>query len=162
MPTVRAFLVLALLSVSSATAQSRLVPSVLEGVWMRSEQLRPDQTKFPAQPGMRIFSGGHYSWLAVFGEDPRPALPDENGSASELNGVWGDERFTAESGTFRIDGETITQRPLVAKNPNQMDPDWYVTLSWRLVGDTLYMAQVENPTGLLFGRQPTGLYVRVR
>ena len=162
MPTVRAFLILALLSASSAAAQSRLRPSSLDGVWIRTEQLRPDQTSFPAQPGMRIFSGGHYSWLAVFGEEPRPPLPAENGSAEELSGVWGDDRFTAEAGTFRIDGNLVTQRPIVAKNPNQMDPDWFVTLNWRLVGDTLYLSQVENPTGLLFGRQPTGLYIRVR
>ena len=162
MPTVRALLVaVALLAAGSAEAQSRLRPSVLEGVWVRSEQIRPDQTKFPAQPGMRIFAGGHYSWVAVFGEEPRPPLPDETGSAAELRAVW-DASFTAESGTFRVDGGTITQRPIVAKNPNQMDPDWYVTLSWRIAGDTLDMAQVENPTGLLFGRQPTGLYVRVR
>ena len=161
MLSVRAFIVLALLSAGAADAQSRLRPSALEGVWMRSQQLRPDQTRYPAQPGMRIFSGGHYSWLAVFGEEPRPPLPDSTGTAAELRAVW-DGAFTAESGTFRVDGGTITQRPLVAKNPNQMDPNWYVTLSWRIVGDTLYMAQVENPTGLLFGRQPTGLYIRVR
>ena len=162
MTTVRALLVLvALLSAGSAEAQSRLRPSVLDGVWIRSEQLRPDQTSFPAQPGMRIFSGGHYSWLAVFGEEPRPPLPDSTGSAAELRAVWG-ASFTAEPGTFRIDGELITQRPIVAKNPDQMDPDWFVTLNWRLVGDTLYLSQVEDPTGLLFGRQPTGLYIRAR
>lgn len=29
-----------------------------------------------------------------------------------------------ESGTFQVLGETITQRPLVAKNPEQMDLSW--------------------------------------
>ena len=162
MLTVRALLVLvALLSAGSAEAQTRLRPSVLEGVWIRTQQIRVDQTRHPAQPGMRIFAGGHYSWLAVFGEEPRPPLPDENGSAEELRAVW-DASFTAESGMFRIDGQLITQRPLVAKNPNQMEEDWYVTLNWRIVADTLYMVQHSNPTGLLFGTQPTGMYVRAR
>ena len=129
MLTVRAlFVVVALLSAGSADAQSRLRPSALEGVWMRTQQLRPDQTRYPAQPGMRIFSGGHYSWLAVFGEEPRPPLPDSTGTAAELRAVW-DGSFTAESGTFRVDGQLITQRPLVAKNPDQIEEDWYVTLN---------------------------------
>ena len=162
MSTARALIVIALLSAGSADAQTRLRPSVLEGVWIRTEQIRVDQTRHPAEPGMRIFSGGHYSWIAVFGEEPRPELPDENASAEELSSVWGDGMLTAESGTFRIDGELITQRPLVAKNPNQMEEDWYVTLNWRLVGDTLYMVQHSNPTGLLFGTQPTGMYTRAR
>ena len=75
--------------------------------------------------------------------------------------MWGDA-FHAESGTFQVLGETITPRPLVAKNPEQMDPSWFATLSYRLVGDTLFLAQVENPTGLLVGMQPRGKYVRVR
>lgn len=161
MPAVLAFLVLALLSADPADAQSRLIPSVLEGAWERVEQIRTDMTRFSAQPGLRIFSGGRYSWVAIFGEEPRPPLPDSNGTAAELMAVWGDA-FHAEAGTFELVSGTITQHPIVAKNPEEMDPSWYVTLSYRLVGDTLYLAQLENPTGPLHGRQPTGKYVRVR
>ena len=163
MPTVRAFLVFAVLSASAADAQSRLNPSVLEGVWVRVEQIRPDQTKYASQPGLRIFSGGHYSWVAAFGEGPRPAMPDSaTATAAQLRSVWGNTAFTAESGTFVVQGGQLTQTPVVAKNPGEMGQGWYENFSFRVVGDTLYMTQIENPRGILLGTQPTGKYVRVR
>jgi hypothetical protein len=162
MLVLRAFLVAAVLSAGSLAAQSRTAPSVLEGVWQRVEQIRPDMTRFPAQPGLRIFSGGHYSWLAVLGEGPRPALPDSaTATPAQLRAVWGNS-FVAETGTFRVQGEQMTQTPIVAKNPAEMAADWYTIFTFRLVGDTLYLAQVQNPTGMLLGTQPTGKYLRVR
>ena len=116
MPTVRAFLALVLLSMPAAEAQSRLNPSILEGVWLRVEQFRADQTRFPAQPGMRIFSGGHYSWIAVLGEGPRPPMPDSaSATAAQLRAVWGNTALVAESGTFMIQGQQLTQSPIAAK-----------------------------------------------
>jgi hypothetical protein len=148
---------------SAARAQSSSQPSVLEGVWSRVEQIRPDQTKYPSQPGLRIFQGGHYAWVAVFGEGPRPALPDSaTATASQLRSVWGDGAFQAEAGAFRVQGNQLTETPAVSKNPDQMGDGWYTTFSFRLVGDTLYLAQMENPNGMLLGTQPTGRYVRVR
>jgi hypothetical protein len=148
---------------SAARAQSASQPSVLEGVWSRIEQIRPDQTKYPSQPGMRIFRGGNYAWVAVFGEAARPPLPDTaTATAAQLRSVWGDGAFQAEAGTFRVQGNQLTETPTVSKNPEQMGEGWYTTFSFRLVGDTLYLAQMENPKGMLLGTQPTGRYVRVR
>lgn len=159
MPTLRAFLILTVFSAGSVDAQSRARPSVLEGVWQRVEQIRFDQTSHPAQPGLRIFSGGHYSWTMIVGEDPRPPLR-ESATAQEVRAAW--DLLIAETGTFQVVGETITQRPLVAKDPAQMDPSWFTALSFRIIEDTLYLAQVENPSGMLLGMQPAGKYVRVR
>lgn len=163
MLTARALVVVAALSAAaSAKAQSSSNPSVLEGVWTRVEQIRPDQTRYPAQPGLRIFHGGHYSWVTVLGEGPRPAMPDTTAAtAAQLRAIWGGP-FHAESGTFRVQGEQMTQVPIVGKNPDEMGPDWYLTFSFRIVGDTLYLAQIQNPRGMLLGTQPMGKYVRVK
>jgi hypothetical protein len=45
------------------------------------------------------------------------------------------------------DGNRITMRPIVAKNPAVMGPGSFITYSYKLVGDTIWVTQQRNQNG---------------
>src|SRR5688572_21224154 len=119
MPTLRALLVLALLSAGTAEAQSRAAASAaaLEGAWSRIESgPAAGTTRNPTPPGVMLFVDGHYSWVYLSGPQPRPPMPGPNGTAAELRAVLGP--IVAEAGTYEVSGQTMTRRRIVSKNPN--------------------------------------------
>jgi hypothetical protein len=114
----------------------------LEGVWQGVEAKwtgpTPGTNSNP-QPGFYIFTKNHYSTVAVIGDKPRPQAQDvEKATADELRAMWGP--FVANAGTYEISGDTLTTRPLVAKNPKVMSPGSSATASFKLEGDTLTLA----------------------
>ena len=67
-------------------------------------------------------------------------------SADELRAAWGP--FAGEAGTYEVTTDNvITMRPLVAKNPAAMAPGAFVTYSYKLDGDTLWVTQQRNQNG---------------
>jgi hypothetical protein len=60
--------------------------------------------------------------------------------------VWGS--FVGEAGTYEVtDGNLITMRPIVAKNPAVMRPGSVITYSYKLDGDTMWVTQQRNQNG---------------
>ena len=45
------------------------------------------------------------------------------------------------------DGNVITMRPIVAKNPAAMGPGVFITYSYKLEGDTMWVTQQRNQNG---------------
>ncbi len=73
--------------------------------------------------------------MFVNGTEARPLVP-QNATNAELVAAWGP--FTAQAGTYEVNGSTITYHQIVAKNANGMLPE-NATYSreFRIDGNTL-------------------------
>lgn len=146
---------------SAAPASAQMSDSALQGVWNRVEQVRADGiATFEAQPGMRIFMNGYYSWVYVTGDQPRPRRMPQGATPEQRAAIWG--QFDAESGSYEATGNTVTTRAMVAKDPDAMASGVFITFSYRISGDTLSLTQVETQAGPRGPGMPTGKYVRVK
>ena len=122
----------------------------LQGVWQVVELT----TTGPAartmaipepRPNLTIITARHYSRIQVEAET-RPVLADvTKASADELRAAWGP--FSGEAGTYVIEGNLITMRPIVAKNPAAMAPKAFSRWSYKLEGDTLWVIAQTNQDG---------------
>ena len=99
------------------------------------------------RPNLTIFTGRHYSQVHVDAEGPRPVLADvTKASADDLRAVWGP--FVGEAGTYEVtNGSVITMRPIAAKNPAVMRPGSFITYSYKLDGDTMWVTEQRNQKG---------------
>ena len=159
MRTVGLALYMAILLVPSGL-DGQSVAERLQGAWRVvaiGSDAPPTGERDPAQPGLLLFAGDHYSYTLV--TRPRPDMPRGLAAAEDLLAVW--NPFTANAGTFEISGDTMTRRPLVAKNPNAMGPGIYNEYTFRMTADTLWITTVGTETGP--ARNPTTVrYERVR
>jgi len=139
----------ALLSGVGAIAQSK--PGSLQGVWQTVELTTTGPgartiTIPEPRPNLTIITARHYSRVEVQAEQPRPILAEvAKATADELRAAWGP--FVAETGTYEIAGDRITMRPIASKNPAVMGVGVYITYSYKLEGNTLWVTQVRNQTG---------------
>ena len=124
----------------------------LQGVWQAVEVTLTGPgartiTIPQPRPNLTIVTARHYSRVEVQAEGPRPIPADvTKASADELRAVWGP--FVGEAGTYEVtDGKVITMRPLAAKNPAAMVPGAFITYSYKLDGDTLWVTQQRNQNG---------------
>ena len=137
------------LSGVGAAAQSK--PGSLQGVWQTVELTTTGpgaRTITIPEPraNLTIMTARHYSRVEVQAEKPRPILADvAKASADELRAAWGP--FVAETGTYEVKGDQITMRPVASKNPAVMGPGVFITYSYKLEGNTLWITQLRNQTG---------------
>ena len=124
----------------------------LQGVWQAVEVTMTGPgartIKIPEpRPNLMIVTTTHYSRVEVQAEGPRPIPADvTKASADELRAVWGP--FVGEAGTYEVTGgNVITMRPLAAKNPAAMVPGAFITYSYKLDGDTMWVTQQRNQNG---------------
>lgn len=98
------------------------------------------------RPNLIVFTGRHYSRVEIHAEGPL-SVPADIGraTADELRAAWGP--FVGEAGTYELAGNLITMRPIVAKNPAAMAPGAFVTYSYKLAGDTLWVTFQKNQNG---------------
>jgi hypothetical protein len=114
-------------------------PLSLRGVW-RVAQLTTinsagTTTRAP-QPMLTIFTDKYYSFLWIQSDKPRPQIKDSaSASADELRATWG--AFGAQGGTYELSGFTVTIRPIVAKDPDMMNPGAALIYSAKFDGDQL-------------------------
>jgi hypothetical protein len=99
------------------------------------------------RPNLTIITARHYSRVEVQAEGPRPVPADvTKASADELRAAWGP--FVGEAGTYEVTtGNLITMRPIAAKNPAVMGPGVFMTYSYKLDGDTMWVTQQRNTNG---------------
>ena len=118
--------------------------SPLHGVWRVQEVVVTGDrasTATKAQPGLWIFTAGHYSALFIAGPDRRPQFegsgepvkPTQAEKAARYD-QW--QLLTAQSGTYQVQGSTITTRPIVAKNESVMSGPLR-TADFKIDGTTL-------------------------
>ena len=138
-----------LLAAAEVLAQPKRGP--LEGVWQTVEvrvtgpAARTISISEPI-PNLMIMTARHYSRVEIQAQGPRPMLPDPSkASADELRAVWGP--FVGEAGTYEVTGDVITMRPIAAKNPAAMVPQAFITYSFKLDGNTIWVTQQRNQNG---------------
>jgi hypothetical protein len=102
---------------------------------------------FAERPNLTIITARHYSRVEVQADGPRPIPADvTKASADELRAVWGP--FVAEAGTYEVTtGNLVTMRPIASKNPAVMGPGVFITYSYKLDGDTMWLTQQRNQNG---------------
>ena len=144
--------ILGLASVAAIASSSVSRSSPLEGVWLATEVTltgpRARTIGLPQlQPGWAIMTAKHYSRVEIHGDGPRPTVPDATkASADELRQMWAP--VVAAAGSYEMSrGNTLTLRPVVAKDPAAMAPGVYETYSYRLGGDTLWVTLQRNERG---------------
>jgi len=143
-------LTVALLTTQGITGQSKR--ESIQGVWQTVEVTitgpgaRTIVTREP-RPNLTIITTRHYSRVEDQADGPRPISADvAKASADELRAVWGP--FVAEAGTYEVTADNgVTMRPIVSKNPAVMGPPVFITYSYRLDGDTLWVTQRQNQNG---------------
>ena len=140
----------ALLTSIDVAAQSKR--GSLQGVWQTVEVTvtgpgaRTIAIPEP-RPNLIIITAKYYSRVEDHSEGPRPILADvAKASADELRAAW--DPFIGEAGTYEVTaGNVMTMRPLVAKNPAAMAPGSFITYSYKLDGDTLWVTFQKNQNG---------------
>lgn len=120
---IRVFVIGVLVAVfpSLVWAQAKATP--VEGVWRVAEIQtiggpNPGSNANP-QPGYYIFTRGHYSIMTINTTTARANLPFQGQPSTDAEKIarydhWAP--FTANSGTYSVKGNTLTTRPLIAKN----------------------------------------------
>ncbi len=139
-----------------AGASSPMLAQRIEGVWKPVEVVvdsGPDRGRHTTdvQPGLLILTKGHYSMTLVQGFKARP-LPSDSATNEQLGLLF--LPFTANAGTYRRTGSTITLSPSVAKNPAVMAGKPFSVVV-RIKGDTMWA----TPAGVFAGSKTT--WVRV-
>jgi hypothetical protein len=140
----------ALLTSIDVAAQSKR--GSLQGVWQTVEVTVTGPgartIKIPEpRPNLVIVTAKYYSRVEDHSDRPRPIIADvAKATADELRAVW--DPFVGEAGTYEVtDVNVITMRPLVAKNPAAMAPGAFITYSYKLDGDTLWVTLQKNQNG---------------
>jgi len=158
---VRTCLSCALFAIVTAplAAQPSPAPASLQGVW-RAVGVTAGDASAPvmrSQPGLIIFTRQHYSIVRVTSDAPRPDLPQSlsQATATQLIATW--DPFTANSGSYTVNGSELMTRPLVAKAPPFMKPHAFVAYTWVVKGDTLSL----TPTGSQAGRVASPTTIRL-
>ena len=119
----------------------------LIGVWESVEWLDGGFERFaapvgvPSPPGLRIFTPRYFAYVAKLSNEPRDPAP-EDATADELWAVYGP--FAASIGSYEVHGDTIVMRTTATKNPRPGDLPRTIRLSYRIVGDSLWVGNL-NP-----------------
>jgi hypothetical protein len=119
-----------------ATAPLGAAEAKLEGVWKAVEYTASGSTNTNPQPIIIIYTKGHYSFIGVQGEKPRPALPAQNATDAQRVAAWAP--FNASVGTYELHGNTLTAHTIVGKRPEP--PGSITTWDVRIEGNTLWIA----------------------
>ena len=118
---------------TSAQSQSRI-----QGVWRLAQiSMASGYVNSNPQPGYYIFTKKYYSIIWVWGDKPRPALPEDidKATADELRRAF--LNFTANAGTYRIEKGKLYLSRVVAKDPNHVLSGEGTTSSVKIVGNTM-------------------------
>lgn len=110
-------------------------PGPLDGAWIVSGmQPAGGDASTPAGPGQFIFHDGRYSAVYTVGTTERTASA-EAFQPTDAEKVAQYDTLIVNSGTYEIDGNTVTMRPTVAKSPEFIGGR--STATYRVEGDTL-------------------------
>ena len=113
--------------------------SPVQGAWILTGLESADGTAVsPVLPALLLYTETHYSTMYARGDEARADLSDEP-SDEEIVAAYGS--FVANSGRYDIDGDQVTTRAFVAKNPNYMHawPDNTQTFTFAVDGDQLLL-----------------------
>ena len=108
----------------------------IEGAWVLTTITDADGNEQDALPGLFVFSSTHYSMMYTIGDGPRPQYPGPSATDAELLTAY--NTFIANSGRYSVDGDQLTFRAYVAKDPNYQAgwPENATTVTVNIDGDT--------------------------
>lgn len=137
---------------ASVATRAQTAPSI-QGVWRVTEVVVTGAnaaTNRSPQPGLYVFTKQHYSIVTVAGTAPRkdfgtPKDPSKLTDAEKMARYEAWDALTANSGTYQVSGNTLTTRPLVAKNPAVMTGP-AATRAFKIDGNNLTLVQ-KSATG---------------
>ena len=112
---------------------------VLQGAWTVTSWEVDGESVTAPQPGLIVFTETHYTMMYVDVAQPRPRYAGEEMTDAEVMAAY--TTFTANSGRYEVNGNELTTRAYVAKDPNYM-ADWpenTETYTFRLEGETLHL-----------------------
>jgi hypothetical protein len=137
----------AVLSAQGAAKQS------IEGVWKVSEIVVTGagaSAISSPQPGLFIFTRGHYSIMYVPGNKTRALKRAEAATTDEKVAAF--DSFLANSGTYELAASTLTIRPIVARDPNYM-VGGFNKYQFRIEGKTLTLTNKSTDLNMRFGER---------
>jgi len=133
-------LTLLVLCTTVISAQSS-TKKTIEGVWKVTEIIvtgaNASNVATP-QPGLFIFAKKYYSVMWVPGNQPRSLFKGDSPTDEEKIAAY--DSFVANSGTYEVDGSTLTLHPMVARSPNFM-ASGVSKSELRIEGTTLWLTQ---------------------
>ena len=97
----------------------------LEGAW---------QSVGGNQPGLALFTEGHYSWMVV--KRPRELFADPY-NPTDAEWLAACHGITTNSGTYEVSGSAVRIQIQVAKHPHAMAMKQVATFEYSIEGDTL-------------------------
>lgn len=115
--------------------------SPLEGIWrvatIRYAWADGEATIDPALPGLFLFKGEHYSFTWHQGDEAQPdyATPWQPTDAEKVQSY---NAIVVNAGSFRLAGDTLITRPVVAKTPEFEGGE--ARFIYEVSGDTLRLA----------------------
>ena len=116
------------LSPCMASAQS------IEGAWRLAEYSSPAGPTYTEPASLMIFADGYYSRVFVRTNDTRQPLTEASTDADRV-AAW--TPFVSNSGTYTLNGSTLTMLAAVAKMPSTNRTP--TTLEFRIEGNTLWL-----------------------
>lgn len=124
----------------------------LTGTWKRAEYYYESKdtsyTLADLPEGLLLFTEQYYSMVVLI---PGVERPDLKGvPTSQITMEQADALFRsliAQSGTYKIDGSSITLKPIVAKRPDFMDGSYVSNSEYKYEQDTLWQIRKNEAMG---------------
>lgn len=109
----------------------------LNGAWVITGVTDASGASYDAQPGLFLFTDTHYSIMYVPGSERRSLFSGQQPTEADLIKAY--NSFIANSGRYDLNGNEITFRAYVAKDPGYMDawPENGLTARVEREGETL-------------------------
>jgi hypothetical protein len=121
-----------------------LLPSHAPSVRAAATELQGAWQVTDGRAGLYIFAGTHYSMMAA--TTNRPDITDLTmASRDDLLALYGP--MLGNAGSYEINGNMVTIRPIVAKIPVVMKPGAYEVYEFHVDGTTLTLTQRRNVRG---------------
>ncbi len=124
----------ALVVLVTTASYGQTPPNPLLGVWSVTAMTDGGTTSDPSQPGLIIFTEGHYSAVYSLGDAPRPLSADRFVPTPEEK-IAQYDTIIVNTGTYEVSGSTITSRPMIARSPEFVGGD--STMDFQIDGDVL-------------------------
>jgi hypothetical protein len=141
-------LVFSVIQISAYTQRANSNASVI-GVWRVSEWTTsgPNGRKITnPQPTVIIFTRRYFSRNEVTSDVPRPELPAQGATDKQVADAF--RLFDGEAATYEIEGNEITFKRIVTKNPASMRDGNFLVVTFRMEGnDTLWITAKANQNG---------------
>jgi len=135
--TISVLAALALMSAAWRTAPAQDVS--IDGAWVLTATAdSAGNANEQPQPGLFVFTGTHYSMMFATGNGQRERYTAETPTDADMIAAYG--TIVANSGRYQVDGDKVTMRAYVAKDPNFMGdwPENAFSASVHLAGDTMH------------------------